>query len=176
MRELRDALGHSVVLSAATPRGALVLTTIAGTSPIEIGVRTGSELSLPASAQGRVILAHASPSVQEHVLAGPLQKHTVHTRIEPRQLKAKLGRILRQGYASAPGQLLLGINAIAAPVFDAGDACVACVTIVGSIQNLPSQPGARTIAALKAAAEQISRRLGNERASAAITGEAEIGA
>src|SRR5262249_47301450 len=42
MRELRDALGHSVVLSEMTPRGALVLAKLASTLPIDIGVRSGS--------------------------------------------------------------------------------------------------------------------------------------
>ena len=164
MRALRDALGHSVVLSASTPRGALVLTTVAGKSPIEIGVRTGSELSLPASAQGRIMLAHAARPAQERVLLQPLQKHTTHTITEPRQLRAELTRILKQGYASAPEQVLLGINAVAAPVFDTANSCVACITIVGSIQILPAKPDARTIAALKAAAEQISQRLGHHNA------------
>src|SRR5215469_6961844 len=45
MRELRDALGHTVVLSEMTPRGALVLAKLASTLPIDIGVRSGSELS-----------------------------------------------------------------------------------------------------------------------------------
>src|SRR6187549_916276 len=39
MRDLRDRLGHTVVLSMMTPRGALVVATMAGKSPIEIGVR-----------------------------------------------------------------------------------------------------------------------------------------
>ena len=166
MRNLRDDLGHSVVLSASTPRGALVLTTVAGKSPIEIGVRTGSELSLQTSAQGRVILAHAARAAQERALAQPIQRQTAKTIVEPRQLQTELARILRQGYASAPEQMLLGINAVAAPVFDSQDRCVACVTIVGSIQILPAQPDERTIAALKAAAEQISHRLGHDKASA----------
>ena len=37
MRALRDALGHTVVLSEMTPRGALVLAKLSGTSTIEIG-------------------------------------------------------------------------------------------------------------------------------------------
>ena len=161
MRDLRDELGHSVVLSASTPRGALILTTVAGKSPIEIGVRTGSELSLYASAQGRVMLAHAPRPAQERVLAGPLQKLTSKTMVDPRHLQAELARILRQGYASAPEQALLGINAVAVPVFDATGSCVACVTVVGSIQILPAHPESRTIAALKTAGEQISHRLGH---------------
>jgi IclR family KDG regulon transcriptional repressor len=166
MRTLRDELGHSVVLSASTPRGALVLTTIAGSSPIEIGVRTGSELSLIASAQGRLLLAYAPKAAQERALTRPMQRHTAKTVVEPRLLQAELGRIPRQGYASAPEQMLLGINAIAAPLFDASNRCVGCITIVGSIQILPAHPDDSTIAALTTAAEQISRRLGPDKSPA----------
>lgn len=65
MRELRDAVGQSVVLSEMTPRGGLVLTTISGVSVIEIGVRPGSELSFHASSQGKVLLAHAPRPIQD---------------------------------------------------------------------------------------------------------------
>ena len=56
MRELRDLLGHSVVLSESSPRGALVLSMVGGTAAIEIGVRPGSELQFHSSAQGKVLL------------------------------------------------------------------------------------------------------------------------
>ena len=63
MRQLRDALDQPIVLSEMTPRGALVLTNLSSTSPIEIGVRPGSELTFHASAQGKVMLAFAPRSV-----------------------------------------------------------------------------------------------------------------
>jgi len=160
MRELRDDLGHSVVLSTLTPSGALVLTTLAGTSPIEIGVRPGSELTLQSSAQGRVLVAHAARPVQERALAQPIPRLTSRTIAEPRPLKAELARILRQGYACAPEQTMLGLNAVAAPIFDARKVCVACVAVVGSIQILPAKPTPRTIAGLRAAAARISHQLG----------------
>ena len=171
MRDLRDELGHSVVLSASTPRGALVLTTLAGTSPIEIGVRTGSELSLQSSAQGRTILAHAPVAVRERALEGPLRKLTSRTITDARQLEAEFDRIIKQGYAAAPEQAMLGINAVAAPVFDHTNACVACVAVVGSIQILPAHPDARTITALKKAAGRISSKLGHcQSATAMVSG------
>ncbi len=171
MRELRDELGHSVVLSASTPRGALVLTTLAGTSPIEIGVRTGSELPLQSSAQGRILLAHASVAMRERTLSAPLRKLTSKTIVDARQLKTEIDRICNQGYASAPEQAMLGINAVAAPIFDAVDKCVACVAVVGSIQILPAHPDAPTIAALKKAADQISFKLGRSQSSTAAGSE-----
>lgn len=160
MRELRDRLGHAVVLSEMTPRGALVLTTIASTSSIEIGVRPGSELPFHVSAQGRVMLAFALRPVQERVLARPAQALTAKSIVDREGIENELSRILKQGYAAAPEQAMLGVNAIAAPVFDQTDACIAAVALVGSIQFLKDPPESETVAALKTCGYQISRKLG----------------
>jgi len=163
MRELRDALGHSVVLSAATRNGALVLNTVQGTSAIEIGVRPGSELSFHGSAQGKILLTFSPRPQQERVLSRPLQSFTPRTIIDPRRVEDELMRALKQGFISAPDETMLGINAIAAPIFDENDACIGAVALVGSIQFIPADPDSATISALKAAALQISRKLGHGR-------------
>lgn len=163
MRELRDRLGHTVVLSAMTPRGALVLTTLASTSPIEIGVRPGSELPFHASAQGKVLLAFAPRPVQERILARPLERFTDHTIVARDRIEAELVRIARHGYASAPEEVLLGINVMAAPIFDERDSCIGALAIVGSIQYLPETPDTDTVEALKDYGKQISRRFGHGR-------------
>ena len=164
MRELRDLLGHSVVLTARTPRGPLVLNTIQGTSTIEIGVRVGSELTFHGSAQGKILLAFAPRPQQERVLSRSLQRFTTHTVAEPKLLEEELSRVVQLGFATAPEQSVLGINAVAAPIFDEKDACIAAVALVGSIQFLPADPDPASISALKVAAEQISRKLGHSRA------------
>ena len=160
MRQLRDALGHTVVLSAMTPAGALVMSTIASKSPIEIGVRPGSELSFHASAQGKVLLAFAPRPVQERVLAKPLPALTAKTVVDRESLDDELSQIMKRGYAAASEQALLGINAIAAPIFNQTDACVASVAIVGSIQFLPEVADPDTVGALKRCGAEISRKLG----------------
>ena len=163
MHNLRDTLGHSVVLSATTPRGAFVITTVASRLPIEIGVRPGSELSFHASAQGRVLLAHSPRPLQQRVLAQDLPALTPKTVVDRDRIEAEIVKVAKRGYAAAPEQVLLGINAIAAPIFDRNDNCVASIAIVGSIQHLPEKEDAATIAALKACAQQISRELGHGR-------------
>lgn len=165
MRELRDLLGHSVVLSESTPRGALVLSMIGGTAAIEIGVRPGSELQFHASAQGKVQLAFAPHPQQQRVLGRPLQAFTPHTVVDAGALEEELSRVVAQGWATAPEQAMLGINAVAAPIFNGKDACIGALALVGSIQFLPSEPDAKSVAALKEAAAQISRMLGHGRAA-----------
>lgn len=163
MRELRDALGHTVVLSEATPRGALVVTKLTGFSPIEIGVRPGSELSFHASAQGKVVLAFSPRPFQVRALGRPLQVFTDKTVTSVPALENELIEIARRGVASAPEEAMLGINAVAAPIFDENDACIAALALVGSIQFLPREPKEADRTALLHAAEQISRRLGHGR-------------
>jgi DNA-binding IclR family transcriptional regulator len=163
MRQLRDALGQPVVLSEMTPRGALVLNNLSGTAPIEIGVRPGSELSFHASAQGKVMLAFAPPPFRARVLARPLQRFTDKTIVSARKIEQELLEVVRLGYASAPEEAMLGLNAVAAPIFDAKDACIASVAIVASIQFLPEKPRPADIAHLLEAARQISRKLGHAR-------------
>jgi DNA-binding IclR family transcriptional regulator len=161
MRELRDALGHSVVLSEMTPRGALVLNTVQGTSAIEIGVRPGSELSFHGSAQGKIMLAFSPRPHQKRVLARNLEKFTPNTITDPKRLDEEIARAIQLGYMEAPEEALLGLNAIAAPIFDHRDACIAAVAVVGSIQFLPAKSNVEIISALKSAAQQISRTLGH---------------
>jgi DNA-binding IclR family transcriptional regulator len=163
MRELRDLLGHSVVLSESSPRGALVLSMVVGTAAIEIGVRPGSELPFHSSAQGKVLLAFAPRVLRERVLAKPLTAFTSHTVIDTAPLEEELARVVQQGFATAPEQAMLGINAVAAPIFDAKDSCAGALALVGSIQFLPAELDAKSIAALKATAAQISRTLGHGR-------------
>ena len=167
MRELRDALGHTVVISAMSPRGPLVLTTLASTSPIEIGVRPGSELTFHASAQGKVLLSYAPRPFRDRILAQPLTAFTAKTITSPQRIEEAMADIAKRGYASAPEEAMLGINAMAAPIFDNHDNCVAALAVVGSIQFLPRTPRPADIAALKAASEQLSRKLGYGRGQSA---------
>jgi IclR family KDG regulon transcriptional repressor len=160
MLELRDETGQSVVLSAMTPRGALVVRTIGGMSPIEIGVRPGSELAFHASAQGKILLAHAPRPVQKRVLEAALSAWTDRTATGVAAVEEELSRVLQRGYASAPEETMLGINALAAPIFDGTDACVASVALVGSIQFLPAVPDTMVVSKLIACGQDISRRLG----------------
>jgi DNA-binding IclR family transcriptional regulator len=163
MRQLRDALGHPIVLSEMTPRGALVLNTLSGTAPIEIGVRPGSELSFHASAQGKVMLAFAPQPFRVRVLSRPLERLTDKTVVSVRKLEQQLLEIARVGFVAAPEEAMLGLNAIAAPIFDEQDACIASVAIVASIQFLPEKPRQSDVAQLIETARQISRKLGHGR-------------
>jgi len=159
MRDLREKTGETVVLSVVEPKVLRVVTTLVGKSPFEIGVRTGSELPFHASAQGKAALAFNEPLtaiIQRRGLVA-LTKHTITSAT---QLHRELELIRRRGWASAPEEVVLGLNAVAAPIFDESGQCVAALAIVGSIQFIPKEPDARQTAAVVKSAARISQKLG----------------
>jgi len=160
LRELRDALGHYTVVSQVEEGGVRVLATLSGRSPVEIGVRRGSQLLFHASAQGKVTLAFGDQERYRHVLRSRLELLTPYTIVSPAALERELGRIRANGWASGYNESLIGLNALAAPVFDAAGDVVAAVGIVDSIQFLDETPSADQIRATTAAAARISELLG----------------
>jgi IclR family transcriptional regulator, KDG regulon repressor len=166
MRKLRDLLGQTVALTEMTPRGALVLATLVGSSPIEIVVRLGSELAFHSSAQGKVLLAFAPRAIQERELGKPLRAFSSKTKTSRRELEAELEKIRKLGYASAAEEMLLGLNAIAVGIFDEMEVCVGAIAIVGSVQYVSAVPDKHSLAALKDTAREISKSLAHRDTSA----------
>ncbi|MDJ0389551.1 IclR family transcriptional regulator [Roseomonas sp. E05] len=161
MREAREQTGLAVVLSTPTARSAFVIATFSGRQPIEIGVREGSELALHASAQGKIFLAFGPKSLADRVLASPLPALTGRTITDPDALRQEIGRVRAQGWATAPEESLLGINTIAAPVFDHTDTLVAAAALVGSIQHIPSEPDEQLRNVAVRLAQAASRAIGH---------------
>lgn len=109
------------------------------------------------------MLAFAPRPFRARVLARPLQRFTEKTIVSPYRIEQELQEVARLGFASAPEEAMLGLNAVAAPIFDANDACIATIAIVGSIQFLPEKPRPADVAQLIEAAQQISHKLGHGR-------------
>ncbi|MGE3990860.1 IclR family transcriptional regulator [Pseudorhodoplanes sp.] len=171
--DLRNTVGQTVVLSEMGARGAVVVKTVPGPSPIEIGVRPGSELAFHASAQGKILLANAPESLQKLVLAGPLRRFTDHTITKRSALEAELQLARKRGDVSAPEESILGLNAIAAPIFGEDGSCVAAIAIVGSIQFIQLETNQRTSQKLTEAARQVSNALGHRPAKDSVDAPAQ---
>ncbi|WLE00696.1 IclR family transcriptional regulator (plasmid) [Agrobacterium leguminum] len=161
MREARTKTGLAVVLSTPMARSAFVLSTLTGNGSIEIGVRPGSELELHASAQGKIFLAYGAKSLADNLMKRELRQLTQYTLTSATELLEQIGEIRKNGYAAAPEECLLGVNAIAAPVYDYRDTLIASVGLVGSIQYLPRENSAETIKTICELGADISKALGN---------------
>jgi DNA-binding IclR family transcriptional regulator len=160
LRDLRESLGHSVALSRAESDGVSIVATVPGKSPVEIGVKPGSVLAYHASAQGKVMLAFGDEAMRERVLAQPLPQLTPATITDARRLRRELQQIRKRGWAVAPNETVIGLNALAAPVLDGVGACIGALAIVDSVQFVSHSPSDRQVRGVVAAAQKISANLG----------------
>jgi DNA-binding IclR family transcriptional regulator len=166
-RELRDKLGHAVVLSQTETDGVRIVLLIPSRSSVEIAVKPGSVLSFHASAQGKIALAFDDPVLLEAALIGELPMKTVYTIGDPGRLRAEIELTQKRGWAAAPNEAIIGLNALAAPVFDALGHYAGAIAIVDSIQFIPENPSIEQVREITEAAAQISRNLGYRESQAA---------
>lgn len=159
LRRLRDQLGHFSVFSQIESDGVRIMATMAGRSAIQIGVRQGSLLPFHASAQGKVALAFSEPEVIDRVLRGHLPMSTPYT-LSGNALRRALRETRARGWATACNEALIGLNALAAPIFAPGGAILGAVAAVDSAQFIEAEPSPDQVRAVMAAGAEISRALG----------------
>lgn len=160
MQAARNELGLAVVLSSPTPQSAFVVATVPSNHQIEIGVRPGGQLALHASAQGKVYLAFGPKAALDRICASHLVAVTPRTITDPEQLRREIAEVRRLGYAMAPEESLLGINALAAPIYNYAGALVGSIGLIGSVQHIGSPPSPEMTERLLQLTREISRDLG----------------
>lgn len=160
LQRLRDAVGQTVVIASYSEQEVVVIDFLRGTSPLEITLRPGTRFAHNTSAQGKIVLAYGPPALREAVLAQPLRQDTPRSIAAPDRLRAELDLVRRRGWADAPEELFTGINALAAPLLQAGGNLFGTLAIVGSIHYLPATPDPGTIEALRGTAAELSAMMG----------------
>jgi DNA-binding IclR family transcriptional regulator len=127
-----------------------------------IALRTWVGQSCPAHAtsSGKVLLAGLSTGELRERLAPRLESFTDGTVTARSTLEAELEVVRQRGWASVREELEVGLNAIAAPVYDADARIVAALSVSGPSYRLGDDEFEATAKRTVAAAEVISRRLG----------------
>lgn len=160
MAQLRDQLALTVNLAGRGRNGVVVLKSLVGTQVMEIGVRVGAELPYNATSQGRVIMAFAKEDMLARLQRRTLTGYTPHSVTDFATVAQRVAEARQQGWAGAPQETVLGINAVSVPVLAADGDCIAALTLVGSIQHLLATPAPDQLAALRAAGQAVSQALG----------------
>jgi DNA-binding IclR family transcriptional regulator len=163
MARLRDSTAHAVTLSRLVDEQVVVLELLHGKALVDFGTRPGTVLDLHASAHGKVALTFGPASLLERGLKKPLKAWTPQTISSRAGLERAIAQIRKHGWATAPNEALPGVNALAAPIFDHSDGYAGAIAVVGSIQHIAAMPSPAQIAAVKAAAASISRKMGSAR-------------
>ena len=147
LRDLRDALGHFSVVSQVEPeRRAGARDPARQVAPSRSASSRGSLLPFHGSAQGKVALAFGDESVRAAVFRSRLELLTPKTIVSAgRAAAGARARARARAGRWRLNEALIGVNALAAPVFDAAGALVGTVCIVDSIQFIEEEPTAEQI-------------------------------
>ncbi len=165
MPSLRNQVKQTVTIGQIEENGVRVLDILKHRSEIEITTPPGTLFDFHSSAQGKVALAFGPKWIWEKIESQTLRKWTDKTNTNLNQLKTEIATIEQCGWAVAPEESLIGMNALAAPIFQNGGVFVGSISIVGSVQFLKPQPSRELIKAVMDAARQISLRLGFKEAA-----------
>ncbi|MES2189787.1 MAG: IclR family transcriptional regulator [Pseudomonadota bacterium] len=162
LNRLRDTTGESAVLSLADQASALVIASAESGNPVCISVKPGNRVPMHSSAQGRIVLTWCDADTQKKLLKKKLERFTDKSAVDPQQVLERLARIRERLYEDANGEMIEGVNVLAAPIFSAGDELVGVIGIIGAARDVPSPPLPKLLKAVQDTAADISSRLGSE--------------
>lgn len=111
-----------------------------------------------ATSSGKVLLAYGDV---DPAGLGPLTRYTPHTLTDLEALRAELAAVRERGWGATVEEYELGLNALAAPVRDAGGAVVAAVSVSGPSYRLTEATFPTVALRLLEATAEFSRRLGH---------------
>ncbi len=160
MEALCREIDETVVMGTFDDHAVTVLDFVARPSAIEIGLRPGSRFAFNAAAQGKVVLAFGPPHIAERFYSSPLPRVTPRTTTKPAVLKNEVQRCRDNGWAEAPDELFLGINALAAPLFYPDRTLMGTLAIVGFTEALRGSKRKKALRKLISTAAEISVSLG----------------
>lgn len=157
---LAGALGETVTLDVLVAGEIVPIEQATGSTSVVSVNWLGRRTPVHCTASGKVILAFGSVAVRQRVLTRPLERSTTHTITDPAELEAQFEAARGDGFARTYEELELGLDAIAAPVYDAGGEVVAAVDVSGPAHRLRAEGRPELVRLTLDAAADLSRRLG----------------
>jgi DNA-binding IclR family transcriptional regulator len=159
IESLSRRFGETVSLYERTGHDSLLLKRIEATHRIRVVSSPGQILPWPGAASAKVLLAFAPPEEQRQLLAlmTPVA-YTHRTITSDRMLRRALAKIVTDGFAVSDQERHDGVRGIAAPVGHGG-VFNHCVTLSGPSFRITDAVIPDIIAAVKAAADEVTCRL-----------------
>ena len=157
LSELRDESGETAVLAIWSEAGPAIIRIEDSSRPVFMNVRVGSTLPILRSAVGRIFAAYL-PKGEAAPLIAKERRGSRAGKAPP--VAEIVAATRRHGIAAVDGDLVPGVTALAAPIFDHRARLVASIALLGSAGHLGASALSRNAALLKRRAAAISMRLG----------------
>jgi DNA-binding IclR family transcriptional regulator len=175
--ELAQQIGQTVAIAVWGDRGATIVRIAESPTPLHVNMRHGTVFSLTNTASGRLFGAYLDPAAVRRLLDEERLRERKERQKGPSEpprrgmppvqplpdwdeFEAQLHEVRAHGLSRSEGEILSGVDAMSAPVFDHTGAIVLALTAIGPTATFDTQWDGEIAVALKACADQVSRRLG----------------
>ncbi len=183
--ELARRTGHTVAIAVWGDRGATIVRIAESPAAVHVAMRHGTVFSLAHTASGRLFGAYLDAGVVQRLLrqegerehrrsadadadidassdaaAAEAGMPPAPTPPDWAAFEAQLRTVRRHGLSRSEGEVVPGVNAMAAPVFDHTGAIVLALTAIGPAGLFDTHWDGAVARALKDGAAQVSQRLG----------------
>lgn len=161
MRELRDRVRETVVVSIIDRGEGLILEQVPGLHLFRFVVEPGARQVLHTSASCKSILAFMPDAERDEILDDvKFTKLTSRTICNRRAFEVELDRVRECGYAVDRGEALDGVHCVAAPIRDQQGRAIAAITITGPSTRMTEKDFSQIGPLVRDCARRISARFG----------------
>ena len=173
--ELAQAIGQTVAIAVWGDRGATIVRIAESPAPLHVAMRHGTVFSLTHTASGRLFGAYLDAAEVRRLLEDERVREqreaaaadTPRRGMPPHRplpawktFEAQLREVRAQGLSRSEGEILPGVNAMSAPVFDSSGAMVLALTAIGPAAIFDTAWDGEIARALSRCASAVSARLG----------------
>lgn len=160
MEMLRDQTGQTSVFASMLDGKMTIIDFALGTTLVQYAFRPGATFSLHSSSLGHISLAFGPKEYWDFVSTDKLEADTPKSITDPSQLAPRVQKARARGWTIVPEGAVVGVNAVAAPVFYHDSSYAGAIAIVGSVENIPANPQPELTDIVVAAGHHASRNLG----------------
>lgn len=159
---LREKISGALLLAVWGATGPTIVRWVESRRPVTVNVRAGSNMPLLRSATGQVFAAYmpeatVMPFIEQEIDEMRERKLPVPSMAE---MKARLQHTRSVGLGHTAGEMLPGVLALAAPLFNHQRDLVGVIAALGPTGFFDDSLDGETARELRAAASSISQRLG----------------
>ena len=177
---LAQRIGQTIAIAVWGDRGATIVRIAESPAAVHVAMRHGTVFSLTDSASGRLFGAYLDAAIVKQQLDAARARRKLRDRDRegagkavgmPQQpplpawkdFEVQLDEVRRHGISRSEGEIVPGVNAMSAPVFDHTGAIKLAITAIGAAGIFDSRWNGELAKALKACADAVSQRLGAPR-------------